>query len=217
MPLVKAASLVLDFSFYPRNQVDAHHVNEMCEAERAGVEFPECLADQKTKRVVDGFHRVAKQLKIYGEGAEIACKFKKYKSERDMFEDAMRLNANHGRTLTAYDKAHCILLAGNFGISDEVVADALSVTTERIELVRTTKIATVSNGNGDVQIPLKRTIRHKAGKRITHKQREANLKLGGMEQLFYVNQIILLVENNLLDKANEKLMEKVKQLKAILP
>ena len=217
MRIVKAASLVLDFGLYPRSKVDLHHLSEMCEAERAGVEFPDVVVDGKSKRVVDGFHRVRKQLTVYGEGATISCRFKHYKSEREMFEEAMQLNASHGRNLSSFDKAHCILRAADFGISDEVVAAALSVTEERIELVRTTKVATVKNGDGTLLVPLKRTIGHKAGKRITVKQQAANQKLGGMAQLFYVNQIILLIESGLLDTENEKLMEKVKQLKLILP
>lgn len=217
MQVVKAASLVLDYNLYPRTQVDSQHLAEMCEAERAGVEFPPVVADSKSKRVVDGFHRVLKHMKLYGEGAELPCAFKRFGSEKEMFLEAMRLNANHGRHLCSYDKAHCILVSSRLKISDDQIALALAITTDRVELVKSTKMANVEEGGVKVTVAIKRTIRHKAGKRLTKRQHEANDQLGGMEQLFYVNQLILLVENDLLDTENAKLMERLKHLKGILP
>lgn len=217
MQTVKAASLVFDYNLYPRTQIDSHHLAEMCDAERAGTVFPPVVADRESKRVIDGFHRVQKQLKVYGEGAEVPCVFKKYHSDQEMFLEAMRLNAQHGRNLCSYDKAHCILISLDLKIPDDQIALALSITTERLELVRSTKLANVREGNVKIEVAIKRTIRHKAGQQLTKKQHEANERLGGMEQLFYVNQIITLIENDLLDMENEKLMERLGHLKGILP
>ncbi len=217
MQTVKAASLILDYNLYPRAQVDALHVKEMCDADKAGVEFPPVVADHESKRVTDGFHRITKQLRLHGEGAEIQCNFKKYKSEREMFMDAMHMNAHHGRNLCAFDKAHCIAKALDFGIPDDAIAGSLAVTVERIELIRTTKMASIKGADVKLTMPIKNTIRHKAGKTLTVRQQETNVKLGGMNQVFYVNQLIMLIESDLLDKENDKLMERLGHLKGILP
>ncbi|MCZ6655594.1 MAG: hypothetical protein O7D91_21505 [Planctomycetota bacterium] len=213
--MIKTSSLVLDFDLYPRQQVDSHHVGEMIEAEKAGIEFPPVVADVKSKRVTDGFHRVRKQLSVYGDDGEIACVLKRYKNEKEMLLDAMRYNSAHGRNLTAYDKAHCIVLADNFDIGDEEVAAALSITAEKIVEVRSSKHATT--GNGKVRaIALKHTIRHMAGKKLTKGQAEANRKLGGMNPLFWVNQLVILLENELIDAENEDLAIGLKKLKGLI-
>jgi hypothetical protein len=65
-------------------------------------------------------------------------------------------------------------------------------------------------------VPLKRTIQHMAGRTLTAAQMAVNKKLSGMEQLFYVNQIVLLIENGLLDMANEDLVERLRHLAGLI-
>ena len=55
-----------------------------------------------------------------------------------------------------------------------------------------------------------------AGQSLTKKQLEANGKLGGQEQGFYVTQLILLLENNLLDREDGVLMTKLKRLRELM-
>jgi hypothetical protein len=69
-------------------------------------------------------------------------------------------------------------------------------------------------GNG--QIPLKRTLHHMAGQSLSKTQVEAQEKLGGMDQGFYVNQLIVLIENDLVDTGNAKLMQNIVKLAALL-
>ncbi len=217
MKTVKVSSLVLDFDLYPRQQIDSHHVGEMIAAEAAGIKFPPCVTDKKSRRVIDGFHRCRKQLRVYGANAEIEVIEKTYRNEKEMFLDAVRYNASHGRNLSSYDRAHCALRAGELGIKDDVLAGALSVTVERVDALRVNKSATVGNGALSRTVPIKRTIRHMAGKKLTKQQQEANKKLGGMQQLFYVNQLITLIEADLLDTGNQDLMKAMEKLAGMLP
>ena len=66
MTKVLAASLVLDFNFYPRHKVDDYHVSEIRASMQAGVIMPPVRADKASKRVVDGLHRVTAALKEGG-------------------------------------------------------------------------------------------------------------------------------------------------------
>lgn len=213
---IKVGEVVLDYTLYPRHQVDSHHVGEIREAIRAGVEMPPIKIDRKSKRATDGFHRSIAFLKEHGPGHLIDAIDHAYRSEKAMFLDAMRMNANHGRNLTSFDRAHCILLAKEFGLADKDTAEALSITVERVESIIVNKTALKGNGKATRKQPetmaIKRTIGHKAGQTLTKAQQEANKKLGGMNQVFYVNQLIVLFESDLLDSENEDLMERLKVL-----
>lgn len=65
-------------------------------------------------------------------------------------------------------------------------------------------------------IPLKRTIRHMSGHQLSQAQANANAKLSGMEQLFYVNQLLTLIENELIDRSNPQLMAALDRLAAAI-
>lgn len=66
-----------------------------------------------------------------------------------------------------------------------------------------------------IVVPLKKTIQHMAGKTLTTGQQKANEKLSGMNQSFYVNQVILLIENGLIDE-KENLYERLRILQKLL-
>lgn len=58
MRSLNTAELILDYGLYPRHSIDSQHVSYMVESIRAGVALPPVVIDKKSKRVVDGFHRV---------------------------------------------------------------------------------------------------------------------------------------------------------------
>lgn len=205
--MIPVAELVFDYGLYPRQQIDSAHVRNIRLARQAGVELPPITIDQVSKRIVDGFHR-AKDILLEDPKGKIACTEKKYTTEAEMFLDAMRLNASHGSNLTVCDRLHCILLAERLQIDEEAVADALGMTEERIGELRLDRTAK-SNGTS---LALKQTIRHMRGKRLSESQWAANKKLSGMRPAFYVNQLLLLLENDLLDDEDEKLGELLDRL-----
>ncbi len=215
MKKVKAASIVLDYNLYPRHQVDSHHVAEICEAMRAGVKMPPCITDRKSKRAVDGFHRIMAELRTNGADAMIEVEERTYKTDADLFLDAMRLNAAHGRRMSPYDRTHAILIADQLGIDETAIAGALSLTEEKVAGARTNKTALTGNGKA-TRTAIKRTIGHMAGKKLNKRQQEANRRLGGMNQTFYVNQVIELLEAKLLDTENEDLMNRLAVLGGLI-
>lgn len=215
MKRVKAASIILDYSLYPRHQIDAHHVGEIREAMRSGVTMPPIITDKKSKRAVDGFHRIRAELAENGPDAMIAVEERTYKTDADIFLDAMRLNAAHGRRMSPYDRTHAILIADELGIDETAIAGALSLTIEKVTGARISKTALVGNGKA-TRTAIKRTISHMAGKKLNKRQEEANRRLGGMNQLFYVNQVIELLEAKLLETENEDLMNRLAVLGGLI-
>lgn len=213
MKKMLAAECVLDFDLYPRNNVDSSNVSRIMMALEAGHELPPVVIDRKTKRVIDGFHRIRATLRVFGAEAMIAVIEKDYASEKEMFLDAVRYNAHHGAPLDSADRTRCLIMAERLRISLDSVAQALSVKKSKLSDMKATRIGT-ANG---IQIPLKRTISAQfAGEKLTPIQVEANTKLSGMSQAFYVNQVITLIEADMLDSENEYLMERLKVLHGLL-
>lgn len=218
MSTMKIAELVLDFDLYPRAEIDRQHVGYMVSALSAGAKLPAIIVDKASNRIVDGFHRYRAYQRFLGDDGEISVVLKKYDSEAAMFSDSMKFNAGHGRSLTTFDRTHCILRAETLGLTVEQIAEALSLTVDAIGELRSDrvgKLRAVSGGSSE-PIPLKRTIRHMAGRSLTKEQNEANNKLSGMEQLFYVNQLILIIEAGLLDMENENLMAGLLKLAGLI-
>ena len=204
----KVSELVIDLSIYPRSVIDDQHVGYMVRAKEGGAEFPPIVIDKKTKQVIDGVHRCKMTTTTEGEGATIECVEKTYKNDAERFLDAMRFNAGHGRTLTTHDRARCVIVAGRFHISDKALADVLHVNPDWIGELRADRTAK-SNG---IHVPLKRTIRHMAGKHLTKAQVVANKSLSGMNPAFYANQLLLLLRNDLIDKSDDRLLETLRKL-----
>lgn len=206
---IKVAELVIDYNLYPRQRIDSYHVNEMVESLKAGVIFPPVVADNESKRVVDGFHRCAALQRLYKEKAEVDVRLYKYASEAEMYKEAMRLNSAHGRNLTSYDKAHCILRGRELGLSDESIATALRMTTDRISAL------IGERWTADKEV-LKATMGHMAGKTLTQEQKEFLPKAGGMDQLFYINQVVALVETDSIDWGREQVVKTLRRLYEVL-
>lgn len=213
MKEMKAAELVLDFDIYPRNNVDAFNVKSIVDAMVAGMELPPVIIDKKSKRVVDGFHRVRAKIRLYGDDAKITVIEKTYKDDGDMFLDSMRYNASHGARLDPCDRNHCVIIAERLGIPLDAVAGALHMPTDKLGSLRDTRTATV----GGLSVPLKRTVAPQFhGKALTKRQAVANERLSGMNQVFYANQLIELIEAKMLDTDDEKLMERLGHLNGLL-
>ena len=215
MRMMVVSSVVLDFLLYPRGEVNPQHVHYIAEALAAGAKMPPIVIDAITKRVVDGFHRVRAYIRLYGENHKIEVIEKRYKSDAELFVDAMRFNNHHGAPLSAYDKAHCVLRAEELKITPDQLASALNITVDAIGEIKTDRMGTIGV-RGSLATPLKRTIRHMAGQRLTKQQEEVNGKLSGMPQRFYAQQLILILKSDLLDRENETLMKALVQLHELL-
>lgn len=213
----KLAELVLDFNLYPRVSVDSQHVGYLREAHEAGHALPPIIINGETNQVIDGFHRTKmyQQLDRNGDSV-IEVQEKNYASDTEMLLAAMRYNAGHGRTLTRYDRTHCAILAEKLHIEMEELASALSISVERLGELKTDRIGEIKVGKTVTSVPLKRTIRHMAGHRMSQEQVRANDALGGMNQSFYANQLIILIKSGLLDVNDEKLMQRLQELHGLL-
>jgi hypothetical protein len=206
----KLSELVLDYEIYPRHKVDPMHVADMERAFLSGVVFPPIVICAKSKRIVDGFNRYTMFKRQNVE--EVEVEERKYKNEAALFADAVGLQSSHGQNLSRWDRTRCAFLAEKLGMDDVELAAAMHVDPKYIGELRIDRQAQ----HGNLQVPLKRTIKHKSGQELSEGQMEANKRLGGMNQRFYVNQVILLIENELIDQNDESLLEALRKLQEML-
>ncbi len=212
MRTIKVAEIIIDYTLYPRNSVDEHNVRGIMDVIRIGGTLPPVLIDRKSKRVVDGVHRTLGHLRL-DKDAKIEVIEKDYKNDAAIFLDAMRLNADHGAKLDSSDRTHCLIVAERLKIKLDAVAGALRMPKEKLGDLRNKRIAKAANG---LSVPLKRTMQHMSGRRLTKSQLAANKRSSGMNQVFYVNQLVDLIEAELLDQEDEKLLERLRHLHGLL-
>jgi hypothetical protein len=208
---LKASELIEDFSIYPRNCVFDGHVYDLAECIRSGAALPPCVADAKTCRLTDGFHRRRAHVRVHGDDAPIEVMLIDFGSDAEMVCDAIARNASHGRRLTTADIARCAALGKKFRISRELLADLLHVTREKLRDVTATRFAKGSGGD----VVLRRPMAHLAGRKLTKAQEAVVDHVGGQTAIYHVNRLIELIESRSLPD-DEKLLDRMKQLHGLL-
>ena len=193
--LMRASLLVLDWSLYPRHKLDEVNIRSLRQAREAGEDLPPVHIDQNSKRVIDGFHRVTMVLRSDPDG-EIAVTKSRYRDDTEMFLDAVRRNARHGARLQPYDKARCVNLAAELHVDDDALADALGVSVDITAKIRASRTGYDPDGK---PLELKRPLRAHAGRKLTHKQVNANEHSSGWSARFHAEQILLLLDADLVD------------------
>jgi hypothetical protein len=189
---VPAALLVEDIGLWPRRTIDSSHVSGMVEALLAGVSLPPVIADRESKRLTDGFHRTRAAIRAYGPQAEVEVFWRDYPNEAAMFEEAVALNAAHGRRLTPYDHARIMARAKELGIDTEKIAKTLHV--RKVTLQRKAKYGRIKINGDTEEVALKRGLRHLDGEILTEEQQAYNERSSGWPPAFHAHQLVMALE-----------------------
>ena len=210
MTTLPIAEIVEDYTLYPRHDVDQSHIASLVLAIKAGTQLPPLVVDKKTKKLVDGFHRLEAYRRTVGDTASVDCELKSYKSRADLLLDAISLNASHGRKLDRVDQVRVVWLAEQVGITPVQIATVLHVPAERIETLRV-RVATIpAGGNGQSvpgtnQIPLKRPVSHLAGTTLTSAQAASMRSVPGTSYLLIARQLTDALQHRLINENDQKL------------
>lgn len=206
---LSVAQLIEDFTIYPRVTVDPTHVHNIAEAIEAESELPPPVVEDKTWRIVDGLHRTRAFRQVYGDEAKLRCIVRTYPSDKELFLDAGRLNAVHGRAMAKRDRAHFIARAQEMHIDEEAIGSVLCMKMEKIGPFKDAYTATGQNG---MDVMLKKPVLYMAGRTLTKAQTDILPKLGGQAPTFYVNQLMHLMDSEMIDRDNETVMAALKTL-----
>ena len=207
------ATLNMDHTIYPRDHFDTVNVGYMVDALNAGNTLPPIVVCRSTRKVIDGFHRIEATKKYAGATATIKVEWRDYATDAERFADAIQLNARHGFRLTRRDQALCIIKAQALGLTMSTISAALSITQHKADALIVQRLANDSHAQ---PYALKRTMQHYAGQTLTAEEEDYNKHAGGLNQLFYVNQVIMMLESGTEDSNNENLTAGLEKLSDLL-
>jgi hypothetical protein len=193
--------------------LDDAHTARLTEALRAGETFPPVIAEHRSRRLVDGFHRSRAYLRAFGDEATCTVDWRDYADDRALFKDAGRLNVRHGLRISRIDEAHCMAVAARLGIPDAEMAEVLALTQQKYDELRTARFATSADGQ---PVLLKRSNRHLAGCSISADQAAGNARSSGWKLDFHADQIMNAVEHQLVNYQDSAVVAKLRRLREML-
>ena len=200
---VPLASLVEDFSLYPRHGVDEVHVSDLVRSIEAGNDLPVIVVEEGTLRLVDGFHRARAYRRALGDDGKVEVELRTYASEAELFEDAARLNAGHGRKLNRVDQVRVVYRARELGLDDDRIASALAVPTERVKVLA---VRVAETPSGDHRA-LKLGAHHLAGRTLTDEQIKVVRQMRGARTGRLVSELRMLLESGVANLNDEGVRE----------
>lgn len=214
MKMELIADLVFDTMIYPRHDIDRTHVKLLGEAFEADQPLPPIVACKETKKIIDGVHRWHWLVGKFEKDAKWYIKWEKFSSDEQRFLRAVELNGKHGMRLQKYDRAHCQVIAQRLGIDTATLAAGFGCTVDKFDGSTKDRFTSAVN---EMDIPkdepLKRSIRHMAGHKLTKVQINVNKRLSGWPPRFHADQLIDLIDAQLLNLEDEKTMERLRVLR----
>lgn len=203
---MRIKEVVYDKSLYPRNSPNFAHIGTLINALQSGQGLPPMIVEKGTGRIIDGVHRWNAYKKLYGEDYDALVEERTYADDNEAWQDAVRLNAEHGLTYTEYDRTRILVEAEKRGITKEIVADLIHVPLNKVEkkiLSSTAQVRrTIGTGsdrkNVKEQVALRTSLKGLAGKTLNKKQESANNR-GGLKAVYCASTLLELLDADLLD------------------
>lgn len=197
--------MVFDKSLYPRNSPNFAHIGTLINALQSGRGLPPIIVEKGTSRIIDGIHRWSAYKKVYGEDYDALVEERTYNDDNEAWEDAVRLNAEHGLTYTEYDRTRILVEADKRGITKEIMSNLIHIPVSKIEKkflsstaeVRRTIGSGVGQQNVRERVALRTSLKRLAGKTLNEKQEAANKK-GGLKAAYCATTLLELLDADLL-------------------
>lgn len=235
---IKLSKLVFDNDLYPRCEINKFNVAQLLEKLKAGIDLDPIAVEEKSLRIIDGVHRWKAYRKRHSDDPGIKVVVYRYQSEVSMLRHAALLNLHHGVQLNKQDQVNVIWKLRNGGMVDNDIRDTLGVTKATFEVLsariayggKTTappsdadtrkqkESGTVRAPTGKVVrddrelVPLKGSTAHLSGETLNSDQVRANDQVMGYPQIRMVNDLIRMIDADILDKKNARLMDRLRHL-----
>lgn len=229
---VSLKEIYFDEDLYPRDSFNHKTSYIYSQSMNAGAVFPPIVLAllNNRKYLVDGKHRI--EANKMNKKENIKAVVHTEWSKKKIFEEAVRLNVAHGKTLTPYDKRKIALKLREMNSTPEEISKLIQVPEDKLENFIGSRL--VNTLTGDVvdseenekmakeigQAILKSGIKHFAGKTLSEEDfedLEKNQKfLYTATQAGLLKELIRLIESNLLDVSNKQVNQLLNKLRKIL-
>lgn len=212
--MMALSKLIVDETLYPRTRINAYNVRSIQEAIAAGAEMPDIVIDTKC-RIIDGVHRFMAYLHLFRKQLtkQINVEVLEVDTDAAFFIEAGRLNANHGQKMTTIDRVHFALRAKELGVGMPEIAKAIHMKQSDVKKLLNERSASSLGGPAK---PIKQSITHLKGQRLSDEQWDANTKLSGMPLHFHANQVKLFIDSEFVDTDDSKNLKALWNLKDAL-
>jgi len=134
--LMKISELTIDSELYPRIRSGWLTAYQYAQAMKANSIFPPITVGiyREKKYVVDGVHRIEAKKMLKEEYIDAIVKT--YKSEKEMFVDAVKLNSAHGRQLSVQEKVRIIDKLKKMRFNLQEISELVKVPIDKIGLLQ---------------------------------------------------------------------------------
>lgn len=191
---VNRLTLVRDWDFYPRHDIDSTHVGDLVEAMKSGSKIPPLEADIKTKKLLDGWHRDKgyDKLKI----DEVEVNFYEFEDDKEMLWWAIHWNAQHGMLLSQHDRTRCLNFGREKGLTDIEISRALVISVDRIQKMEIQRVRFLGPTRTPVEV--KRVLSDITKDTVTQEQFTAQKPFNAMRADYSIERSIDALRGNLL-------------------
>jgi ParB-like chromosome segregation protein Spo0J len=201
---IPLSKLVFKDELYPRTGIDDAHVRQFERAIAADINLPPIIVARGSNIIVDGVHRyhahARRGLK------KIAATIKAYKSDTELWRDAVLLNSGVGLKLGQDDSLKVVQISERFGLKEIEIAGLLRTSIAHLRQIKP-RFASVADAHKKVselrRVPLKGSVRHLSGTTITSAQWKAMGTAPGQSYLLNVNQLLSALEFDLLPSSED--------------
>jgi hypothetical protein len=209
---IKLSKLTIDPGIIDLRPVNDVFVSRYRQAMRQGATFPPLVVDT-TNNIVSGNHRFEAAWQEFGSDHAFPCIVRRYPSEAERIEDAIRENANHGNPMDGITRKRAILRLTELGRSASAIASLLGVSAKRVEELAGISVVVIG---GRTQ-PVKRGLEHMAGRSVTPEQYDGHRQQDkGMPAASIANQLIRWIENGWIDWTDETTRDAMTRLQSAI-
>jgi|TARA_Y100000034_G_scaffold40209_1_gene49571 hypothetical protein len=222
--------IFFDEDLYPRTHYNWQTAYDYSQSMKTGSKFPDIVLAifNRKKYLVDGKHRI-EAYKLLKQG-EIKAVIHIGWNKRRIYTEALKANISHGRMLSPYEKRLAVQKLLELKYSNKDISKFVQVPLEKLEnFVAKKAVVTLTGASTEeaaesamemAQVVLKSGAGHLSGQELTpnriieveNVQRNWNMH----SQIDLLNQVIDLLENNLLDRKNPKVIGLYNNLKKII-
>jgi hypothetical protein len=211
MENVDINTIYFDKNLYPRTDIFWQVIYDYMQSMKTGIEFPPIILAvyNKKKYLVDGKHRVEahRKLKLKNIKAEVFFGW----SKKKIFEEAVKRNIAHGRVLSPYEKRKIALKLRKWKYPNEDISKIVQIPLDKLNNFIAQRLINTITGDTIV----KSGISHLAGTKVKDvpelEYDQQHIKTQSQESL--LKQLIFLLENDLIDKNNPKIIKLLEELK----
>lgn len=212
--ILKIDEIIFEKEYYPRNDYNWITSLSYSNAMKTGAVFPliEVALIKGQYYLVDGKHR----LEAYKRNKETHIRVlvnTKITSLAQVYIEGVKRNVTHGRVFSPQEKAQIVVKLKDMKVDMDTISKIIQIPKATMLKFTTDRMTSSITGK---QVVLKNTINHLSHEEITEEVEETQRSYSGSSQVYLLNELISLIENNLMDMSNENVVAKLNKLTKLL-